>query len=639
VLQRSLQDFRRILSGDGALEGGFEEALSSLSRVASSDEEVKQLVEVVQERRKFLLTLRSKVMDTRAAQVLTSGKSLLGEQLARLQDTTIAPELERVQQRSMRLMTRLTTDRKVKQTAGELFSVARARFSARVDHSSMETWVEVVKERVVGRLAAHRSMLVDNLRGLQLQQVDLAQLVRNSWDPEALERQLERSLLAAIKLSGLESGSGAELLDKFDDQNIASQIPAVRQTSQSILALLGELNIDVPGPVREVLEAQSAGQLPSGKTWEVAMLGALDDESVVRGAEQLILKGENLLRKAQQLKENKTIARVVGHLESEDIERSLLQKIYSLNPEAMIAEAECALTHAEAREKLVSQLKDTCLDFILKILPAIHIEKATGSDNGCDWEINDINFSDFSFRKENVHISLGDPNDASEELLRVSAWGISAHFRNLRVAAKQTAFPYMAAECMANARADGMSVSFAFRLLPADAASPTSAAARGVRVWGRGEAAPPSAPGSSGGGPRLVMSSRSVFMENLELVISDNNYAVLVNALTFLFADVLKHYACQKIAQRIDEHMGVLIDGLNAALTACAPYLVKLGFQLPEPRPAPPGARGFDDVGVPTCTAMAVPRLAGRAQGWDGDGLFPEEIDWADPGRAFAVRV
>merc|ERR1719210_613984 len=123
-----------------------------------------------------------------------------------------------------------------------------------------------------------------------------------------------------------------------------------------------------------------------------------------------------------------------------------------MDAQAMLSRAEGALTNAEIREQLVSQLKDTCLDFILKILPAIHIEKVTGHDNGCDWEINDISFTDFSFRKENVHIMLGNPANANEELLRVSAWDISARFRDLKVTVKQTSFPCVQAECVADAR-------------------------------------------------------------------------------------------------------------------------------------------------------------------------------------------
>merc|ERR1712232_1403197 len=83
---------------------------------------------------------------------------------------------------------------------------------------------------------------------------------------------------------------------------------------------------------------------------------------------------------------------------------------------------------------------------------------------GCDWEIGNIAFSNFHFRKENVHVALGKPGDASGDLVRVNAWGISAHFYELKVDVKQTGFPFMSTAGIADAKASGMSVSLAFRL-------------------------------------------------------------------------------------------------------------------------------------------------------------------------------
>merc|ERR1711915_823409 len=83
--------------------------------------------------------------------------------------------------------------------------------------------------------------------------------------------------------------------------------------------------------------------------------------------------------------------------------------------------------------------------------------------NGCDWEINNINFSDFSFRKEDVQVTLGDPAKPNDELLRLTACNISAHFKDLRVFGKQTSFASLQAEGTAHAKAQGMSISIAFK--------------------------------------------------------------------------------------------------------------------------------------------------------------------------------
>jgi len=308
-----------------------------------------------------------------------------------------------------------------------------------------------------------------------------------------------------------------------------------------------------------------------------------------------------------------TVAKVFEHFENEDIEREVLRRLHGVDPDEVLRNAESALTSAEAREALISQLKDTCLDFILKILPAISIEKVSGNDNGCDWEISDINFSDFSFRKENVHIAHGNPADG-KELLRVSAWDISAHFKKLKVAVKQTHFPFMEASGIADAKAERMQVAFAFKL--------------------------EKGPAAEGGKPVLAMSSRSVHMENLELWVGQSNYAAIVNALSFLFADVLKGYACRKIASHLDEHVGTLVGTLNDLFVNCAPMLAKVGVALPTTAEGGSDRAETGEANEPAdALAMKAAQVGAKSVVALEDSEFPEEIDWADPGRSFALRV
>merc|ERR1712113_40411 len=69
------------------------------------------------------------------------------------------------------------------------------------------------------------------------------------------------------------------------------------------------------------------------------------------------------------------------------------------------------------------------------------------------------------FQKENVHFQLGSFDDPSQEVLRIRAWDISAHFRNLKVAVQQQSMPYLSAECMADAKAEGMQLILAFKIV------------------------------------------------------------------------------------------------------------------------------------------------------------------------------
>jgi len=605
LVKRSLGDLRRIVGGEG-LEGDVEEALSALSQVASGDGQVKLIVEEMEQRRELLLDLRGQVMQSKTGQVLQEGQERLRGQLAKLKETSITPQLERMQHRSQRFITRLTTDKKVKTKAFELFSAAQSRLSEKWNdpndpqRGSLETWVTRVKERVVEQLSVHRAMLVEGLGGLDLQQLDARQLIAHSWDPVALEAHLEKSLVRAINLSGVDC-SGTELLDRFESAHSVTQIPVLQRTYQSVLSVLGDHGIEVPMPIRKLLEAQAAGHTLDVGTWQTAIVSSLDDEAVVKGASDLVEQGERVLCRFEELKSSQAVAQIMEHLENEEIEHELLKQLHSIDADSILNTAEGALASAETREELVSQLKDACLDFVLKILPAIHIEKLSGNDNGCDWEISDISFSDFAFRKENVQITLGNPSKPGEELLRMSAWDISAHFRKLKVVVKQTSFPFLQAEGIADAKAERMSVALACKLQPS----------------------------ADGGKPSLVMSSRSVLMDSLELWVCETNYAVVVNALSFLFADVLKGYACQKIAKQLDEHVETLITALNSVLTTCAPLLEKLGFTMDLESAGEAEAELAD-----TDHVEELP-FKGLAAADD----FPEEIDWGDPGRSFAVRV
>jgi len=560
LLQKSLADLKKVVGGE-KLEGDVEEAVaaaqSALTNIAESDGEVKQLVSQMRRRQETLQEIQGELLQSRAGQVLQEGHTRIRQQFQKLQDTSITPELEKMQFRGQRFFTRLTTDKRVKHKAVEFFTGTQSRIMQRLSSSgnSIEDWVAKVKEHVLGQFSVHWAMLVESLGGLNLQDLDLRQLVANSWRPVDLEAQIARSMVKGMKLSGLDK-SGTELLEQFENSDTVAQIPVLQQTYKSILSVLDDLNIEMPEAIRKLLEAQAAGHAGDISSWKSAVINSLDDENVVKGASDFVKHSEKLLTQFQELKSSKTVAKVMEHLENEDIERDLLKKLHDLDTEAMLNNAEGALTNAEVRDALVGQFKDICLEFILRILPAINIEKLSGNDNGCDWELNDINFSDFHFRKEDVNITLGNPLVPGENLLTLHAWDISAHFRKIKVSVQNSAFPNIRAQCTADAKAERMSVLLAFAL------------ARG-----------PS------GKPQLVMNGRYVQMESLDLSITDSSYTLLVNALSFLFADLLKGYASRKIAKHLDEHVGTLINVLNNVIITCYPVLEKLGWSLPALEP------------------------------------------------------
>ncbi|CAK8996106.1 unnamed protein product [Durusdinium trenchii] len=553
-LHESLAGLRGMLSeGDLNLESLDEamECLSKIAQTASADEDVKALASNLEEEmqrfgREQLQWIQQELAESKAGHVLLQGQKRLQEQLSQLQETAITPQLDAMHERSRRFLMRLATDRKVKSKASQLFGVVEKHLAEKLPNH-LEEWVQNLRSQVVEQLGFNRAMLVEGLKALPLSQEDLRKILVASWDQTSkLEAQLESSILDAMSASGLDL-TGTELLDCFEGSASFSSIPALQDGSGSLLSLLTDLGIEIPSALHQLLKAQAEGRVEDVETWKAALKSSLDDEVVVKGATGLVEHGEMMVAKLQELGENQAVARVVEQLQSEEIEREVLKSIRNFDPEKVLSTAEEALSNLEAREALVNHLKDTCLDLILKILPSIHIDQVNGNENDCDWEISNINFSDFSFRKEDVHVTLNELNAVDEEVLCIRASGISAHFRDLKINLKST----FTAACIADAKAEQMSLDLAFR-------------------WAADQKP-----------PRLVMSSRAIKMENLDLYVHETDWSVstLVNALSYLFAATLNRCACEKIESKLDEHVGIVVEGLNQCLVSCAPLLDRMGFQ------------------------------------------------------------
>eukprot|EP00746_Dinoflagellata_sp_MGD_P143948 gnl/MRDRNA2_/MRDRNA2_76707_c0_seq1.p1 gnl/MRDRNA2_/MRDRNA2_76707_c0~~gnl/MRDRNA2_/MRDRNA2_76707_c0_seq1.p1 ORF type:complete len:1003 (+),score=246.79 gnl/MRDRNA2_/MRDRNA2_76707_c0_seq1:27-3011(+) len=607
MLQQGIGQLKQILAGEhGENEGSIEESLEVLKKVAFQDAEVQKIVDQIEARREKLLVVREKLLQTKTGQKLADSSERMMEKVQSLQESAneMAPQLEKLQLRGQLFINRLTADEKVKEKAHQLFTGAQSRIQNKMEgdeyKGAMETWALSVRERIGDRLREQQTRLVERLGGLDLEQLDVQQLAMNSWDPQMMQRQLERSLARAVQFSG-ENLSGTELLDRFEStEGSVSHVPVVKQTAKEILSGLDDLQLGIPDPIRKALEAQALGE--KADFTKVAM-ETLEDDSVADGAAAMMAKGEEVLTRLQKLQNSSTLSKTFQRLEGEDIEGHLLAVIAQIDTEKLLEASENAMTSSEAREALVNHLKDVCLEFILKVLPVLSIPEVSGSDKGCDWQINDINFSDFKFRKENVQITLGDLslNDDSE-LLRVSAWDIEAQFKRLKVKVTQSYFPYLSTTAYADAKASQMAITQGFKFKQNEDGSEV---------------------------PELVLSSRSVEMQSLELWFEKTSYAVkgadvlatIINTLTYLFADVLKVHACDKVKGMLDKHTETLATSLNGFLQTCAPLLKRLGWS-PKAAQHKADFLGTDDV----------PKVWIRMKN-------EEFIDMLDPGRACAVRV
>jgi len=239
--------------------------LRKLATVAENDEDIKRIVTEMHARRGHLLDLRGQVTRSKTAQVLRDGQTRFELQLGKLKDIAITPQFQRIQSRSEKFLTRLLTDKKCKSKAEELFSVTKSRLAEKwkaqdsLNGDNLEAWTITVKQRLLEQLGIHKAMLVESLGGLNLQQMDVRKLITNSWHPAVLERQLQHSLTNAMKLNDFNL-SGTELLDRFESSSSLAQVPVLQRAYKGLLTILADLNIDVPLPVRKLLEAQATLQ-------------------------------------------------------------------------------------------------------------------------------------------------------------------------------------------------------------------------------------------------------------------------------------------------------------------------------------------------------------------------------------------
>ncbi|CAJ1459389.1 unnamed protein product [Effrenium voratum] len=126
-LNESLQSLRQMVTGampadlsEVDLEERLQEAMKcvkDIATTASADEEVKKLASTLESEMEHcqdqLSFIQQELLESKAGSVLLEGRRRLSVQLAELQETAITPQLDAMQQRSKRFLTRLATDKKV----------------------------------------------------------------------------------------------------------------------------------------------------------------------------------------------------------------------------------------------------------------------------------------------------------------------------------------------------------------------------------------------------------------------------------------------------------------------------------------------------------------------------------------------
>ncbi|CAN0100653.1 unnamed protein product, partial [Ectocarpus sp. 12 AP-2014] len=142
---------------------------------------------------------------------------------------------------------------------------------------------------------------------------------------------------------------------------------------------------------------------------------------------------------------------------------------------------------------------------------------------------------------------------APAEVLRVVARGVRAEFKTLQWACRQETFPYTHGNGTADATVVDGYVSLGFSIK------------RGIVDREKGIE-----------GPLLVLSTRTVTLDRLELTVANCRMAWLINLLTRLFSSTISTYVCRSLQEQVDEHASALLGTVNAYAEGSWPFLLSL---------------------------------------------------------------
>eukprot|EP00903_Cladosiphon_okamuranus_P011757 g11052.t1 len=142
---------------------------------------------------------------------------------------------------------------------------------------------------------------------------------------------------------------------------------------------------------------------------------------------------------------------------------------------------------------------------------------------------------------------------APAEVLRVVARGVRAEFKTLQWACRQETFPYTHGTGTADATVVDGYVSLGFSIK------------RGIVDQEKGIE-----------GPLLVLSTRTVTLDRLDLTVANCRMAWLINLLTRLFSSTISTYVCRSLQQQLDGHASDLLGTVNAYAEGSWPFLLGL---------------------------------------------------------------
>ncbi|CAM9136355.1 unnamed protein product [Scytosiphon promiscuus] len=142
---------------------------------------------------------------------------------------------------------------------------------------------------------------------------------------------------------------------------------------------------------------------------------------------------------------------------------------------------------------------------------------------------------------------------APAEVLRVVARGVRAEFKTLQWACRQETFPYTRGTGTADATVVDGYVSLGFSIK------------RGIVDREKGVE-----------GPLLVLSTRTVTLDRLDVTVANCRMAWLINLLTRLFSSTISTYVCRSLQEQVDGHASDLLGTINSFAEGSWPFLLSL---------------------------------------------------------------
>jgi len=341
---------------------------------------------------------------------------------------------------------------------------------------------------------------------------------------------------------------------------------------------------DVMGKVRQI----TRGELSLMDILDMAA-GYLDDEEVVASTGGLIVQAESLLdnfeaasarlgspqRKGANNKDVSTD--IIDAVAKAGITKDTVMKgVEGLDVNKLLDDTQNAMTDEVARRELISSAADTSLDFLLRVLPSMHVPPFDGVRDGLMYTLSNLSMEGFKVKKEDIYIEIagisaqksGDgsiPQSTravkASELLVIDIKNISATLNDAMWSFEQTYMPYLKGSGKANTSLWDGAIRLKFELR---------------RHVVRTEEDPDTGEKVDIYEPVLCLNDRSCSIGGVELTIQgEGKITWVANKMASLLGTRLRDYVVNVIVDALKNNSGWLIEMLNQNLSSYWPFIMR----------------------------------------------------------------